>query len=116
MEVAIFDAGGFMFSSSSPSMAPAPGQAAPGVSQVFGSSGFGLWQARPDGTVAFKFLEIMYDQNGDYMGYVNIHGNLSLDLSVATFSGSYTVTVTSVDGNSFDIQGPTPVIGTREGL
>src|SRR5215472_13848902 len=42
MEVAIFDAGGFMFSSSSPSMAPAPGQAAPGVSQVFGSSGFGL--------------------------------------------------------------------------
>lgn len=113
LEIATFDTGGFMYSSNAPSMAAMPGQ---GPNPTFGSSGFGLWQSQPDGSVAFKFLVIAYDQDGGYLGYVNIHGNLTLDPSVATFSGTYSVTFTSPDGSTFDAQGPTPVTGMRVGL
>ncbi|HTE86116.1 MAG TPA: hypothetical protein VK821_15430 [Dehalococcoidia bacterium] len=115
-EVAIFDTDGFMFASNSPSMPATPGEAPPGVTQLFSSQGYGLWQSQPDGTVAFRFLSIAYDQNGGYQGYASIRGNLTLDPSVATFSGTYTVTITSPDGTSMEVQGPTALTGMRAGL
>lgn len=115
-ELALLTSDGFMFSSNSPTMPAAQGEAPPGVSRLFNSQGFGVWQAQPNGTVAFNFLEITYDPDGDYLGTTSIHGTLSLGPSANSFSGSYTVTVTLPDGTSMDGEGPTPVTGTRAGL
>jgi hypothetical protein len=113
LEVAIFDAGGFMFTSSAPLMAVNGGA---GVTQFYGSQGYGLWQAQPDGTVVYKIIQIAYDQNGGFQGYVSIRGNLTLDPSVSSFSGTYSVTFTSPDGSNTDVQGSTAISGTRAGF
>jgi hypothetical protein len=116
LEVAIFDADGFMFTSETPSMPATQGEGPAGVSQVFSSQGHGLWQAQADGTVGFKFILVTYDQNGGFQGYVSIRGNVTLDPSVSSFSGTYTVSFTSPDGSSTEVQGPTSLTGMRAGL
>jgi hypothetical protein len=116
LEVAIFDTDGFMFTSSAPSMPATQGETPAGVTQVFNSQGYGLWQAQADGTVGFKFILVTYDQNGGFQGYVSIRGNLTLDPSVSSFSGTYTVIFTSPEGSSMEVQGPTSLIGMRAGL
>jgi hypothetical protein len=115
-EVTLFTTDGFMLTSQSPSSMPAPGEAPPGVTQLFSSQGLGLWQQQADGTVRFNFLEITYDPNGDYFGTTSIHGSLFVSTDLESFSGTYTVTITQLDGTSMDVQGPTPVTGTRVGL
>jgi hypothetical protein len=112
LEVAIFDTSGFMFISSAPLMTVTGGA---GVTQFYGSQGYGLWQAQPDGTVVYKVIQITYDQNGEFQGYVSIRGNLTLDPSVSSFSGTYAVTFTSPDGSSTEVQGSTAFTGMRAG-
>jgi hypothetical protein len=115
-EVVVLTTDGFMFASSSPSMPAMPGEAPPGVTQLTSSQGFGIWQAQPTGSATFNFIQISYDQDGNYQGRTSIHGTLSLGPSGNSITGSYVVTLTFPDGTSMDVQSATPVTGTRVGL
>jgi hypothetical protein len=111
-DLAVFQNNGLMFTSETPSMPPDPMAAQAGNAQSFSSQGYGLWQPAAGGAVAFKFLEVSYDQNGDYAGMVSIHGTLTPDSSGNSATGTYTVTVTPLGGGSVDVQSG-PITATR---
>jgi hypothetical protein len=112
-ELVAFTSDGLMLSSGAPSMPAAPGEAPAGVSQLFASQGYGVWRAQADHGIVFKFLQITYDPDGNYLNTVSIHGSVTADASGNSFSGTYVVTVMLPDGTSMDVQGSTPVSGSR---
>jgi hypothetical protein len=112
-ELALLTSDGFMFASNAPTMPPDPDDQASGITQLFSSQGYGVWQPAGDRGIAFKFLEISYDQNGDYAGSISIHGNLTLNDSRDAFTGTYTVTIFPPAGTNMDVATSVPVTGTR---
>ncbi len=111
-DLAVFQNNGLMFTSETPAMPPDPMAAQSGMTQIFSSQGYGVWQSGANDSITFKFLEISYDQNGDYAGLVSIHGTLTPDSSGNSATGNYTVTVTPIGGGSMDVDGG-PLTATR---
>jgi hypothetical protein len=112
-ELTAFTSDGLMLVTNAPSMPAMPGEAPGGATQLFASQGYGVWTPQGDRGAAFKFLAVTYDPDGNYVNTVSIHGTLTVDPSGDALSGTYAVTIMLPDGTSMDVQGLTPVTGTR---
>jgi hypothetical protein len=111
-DLILLDSDGTLLASETPIQGAPPPGAPSGVTQLFSSQGFGLWQATDPRTIAFKFVEVVYDQDGNYAGLTTIHGSMTVN-GADSLSGTYTVTVTPAGGTSMDVITDAPLTATR---
>jgi hypothetical protein len=112
-ELAVFTSDGFIFSSQSPTSSVDPNATPAGVTQLFNSQGYGVWQPSGSGANDFKFLTVAYNQNGDYVGLTSIHGSLTVSQTGEVFTGTYDVTILLPTGPAMNVVTGARVVGTR---